>query len=155
MACRTRDCNGCVYSANIQENTDIQTQIPHREHCIPDPDARYIEIVVSDLKVKTRTQLTPIPMLCGDATAMLSVNPTIASRFPLFSQIDSSLYRERLNKLPTLPISREALIFPTNLQQTIAGSTFLQYNTLLQTMKSLFSVQNTIFECFLLKYIGV
>ena len=57
--CRTRDCNGCVYSANIQENTDIQTRIPHREHCIPDPDARYIEIVVSDLKVKARTQLTP------------------------------------------------------------------------------------------------
>ena len=34
-----------------------------------------------------------------------------------------------MNKLPTLPISREALILPTNLQQTIAGSTFLQYSS--------------------------
>ena len=92
----------------------------------------FISYIISSNGIKilnNQKKLTPIPTLYGDATAMLSVTPTIASRFPLFSQIDSSLYRERLNKLPTLPISREALILPTNLQQTIAGSTFLQYSS--------------------------
>ncbi|KAI6655981.1 hypothetical protein LOD99_1715 [Oopsacas minuta] len=84
--CRTRDCNGCMYSINDPENSDIQIRTPHREHCIPDSDARAIELVVSDLKMKARTQLTPIPMLYGDAAATLSVNPSIASRFPLFGQ---------------------------------------------------------------------
>ena len=68
--CRTRDCNGCIYTANDQGNSDIQTRTPHREHCIPDPDARYIELTVSDLKMRARTQLTPTQTLYADATAM-------------------------------------------------------------------------------------
>ena len=87
-----------------------------------------IQIVISDLKVDARTQLTPIPTLYNCATAMLSVNPTIASRFPLFGQIDSSIYRQRLSNLPTLPASRETLNLPANLQQTISGSNFLLYS---------------------------
>ena len=59
-----------VYSANDQENNDIQTRTPHIEHCVPDPDARYIELIVSDLKMRARNQLTPIPKLYADATAM-------------------------------------------------------------------------------------
>ena len=101
--CRTQDCNGCNYSKNDVENSDVQTRTPRREHCIPDPDARCVEIVISDLKADVRTQLTPIPKLYNGATAMLSVNPTIASRFPLFGQIDLPLYRQRLSNLPTLP----------------------------------------------------
>ena len=127
--CRTRDCNWCIYSKNDVENSDVQTRTPHREHCILDPDARCVEIVISDLKVDARTQLTPIPTLYNGATAMLSVNPTIASRFPLFGQIDSSLYRQRLSNLPTLPASRETLNLPANLQQTISGANFLLYSS--------------------------
>ncbi|KAI6650221.1 hypothetical protein LOD99_6138 [Oopsacas minuta] len=78
--------------------------------------------------MKTRTQLTPIPTLYDDAAATLSVNPSIASRFPLFGQIDSSLYRERLSNLPILPTSRETLNLPVNLQQSIAGANFLLYS---------------------------
>ena len=110
-------------------NSDVQTRTPHREHCISDPDARCVEIVISDLKVDARTQLTPIPTLYNGATAMLSVNPTIAPRFPLFGQLGSSLYRQRLSNLPTLPASRETLNFPANLQQTIYGANFLLYSS--------------------------
>ena len=55
--CRTRDCNVCIYSTDDQVNSDIQTRTAHRQHRIPDSDARAIELVVSDLKMKARTQL--------------------------------------------------------------------------------------------------
>ena len=35
--CRTRDCNGCLYTSNYIENSGGQLQISHREHCIPEP----------------------------------------------------------------------------------------------------------------------
>ena len=70
--CCTRDCNGCIYSKNEEENSDVQTRTPHREHCIPDPDARLFEIVITDLKIHVRIQLTPIPTLYSDITALLS-----------------------------------------------------------------------------------
>ena len=78
--CRTRGCNGCIYRTNDQGNIDIQTRTPHRKHCIPESDARAIELVVSDLKMKATTQLTPIPTLYGDGAAMLSVSSSIPSR---------------------------------------------------------------------------
>ena len=60
---------------------------------------------------------------------MLLANLTVASRFPLFCQFDSSLYRQRLNNFPTLPTSRETLNLPANLQQTISGANFLIYSS--------------------------
>ena len=93
------------------------------------PDARAIELVVSDLKMKARTLLTTIPTLYCDAAATLSVSSSIASRFPLFSQIDASLYRERLSNLPTLSTSRKTLTLLVYLQQTITGVNFLLYSS--------------------------
>ena len=78
--------------------------------------------------MKARTLLTPIPTLYGDAAASLSVR-SIASRFPLFSQIAASLYQERLSNLPTLPTSRETLNLAVNLLQTITGADYLLYSS--------------------------
>ena len=39
-----------VYTSNDTENSDSQLRIPHREHCIPDPEGRHIEKVGSKLK---------------------------------------------------------------------------------------------------------
>ncbi|KAI6655684.1 hypothetical protein LOD99_1824 [Oopsacas minuta] len=88
----------------------FKLEFSHREHCIPDSDATAIELVVSELKMKAKTQLTPIPTLYCDAAATLSVSRSIASRFPLVGQIDSTLYRERLCNLPLLLTSRETFI---------------------------------------------
>ena len=79
--------------------------------------------------MKARTQITHIPTLYGDTAATLSGSPSIASRFPLFGQIDSSLYRERSSNLPILPTSRETLNLLVNLLQTITGANFLLYSS--------------------------
>ena len=126
--CRTRDCNGFLYTANNQENSFIETKTPHREQYIPDPEGRCIEKVVSDLKTRVRNEPTAATALYDEAAGTLSANPSIASRFPLFSQIDSSLYRERLSHIPSLPASRELLIIPNHLLETIAGSIFHLYS---------------------------
>ena len=128
---------GVSIAKNNEENSDVQTRAPHPEHCITDPDARRVEVVISDLRIHARAQLTSIPTLYSDATAMLSVSPTIASRFPLFCQIDSSLYRQRRRNFPTLPTSRETLNLPANLQRTISGANFIIYSSQETTYLSL------------------
>ena len=91
--CRTRDCYGCLYTSSGIGNSDSQLRIRHRENSIPDPEGRCIEKVVSDLKSKVRTEIAPITGLYDESAAMLSQTLTTASRFPLFCQLDSSLYR--------------------------------------------------------------
>ena len=76
------------------------------------------KIGVSDLKSKVPTQVVPITPLYDESAAMLSQTPTIASRFPLFCQLDSSLYREILSNFPKLPTSILALELPNCLLQT-------------------------------------
>ena len=55
---------------------------------------------------------------------MVPQNPIAASRFPLFDQIDSSLYRESICHLPALPNTRGELNLPRHLKETITGKTF-------------------------------
>ena len=40
-----------VSIVQMMRTTVIQTRTPHREHCIPDSNARAIEFVVSDLQM--------------------------------------------------------------------------------------------------------
>ena len=126
---RTRDCNGSLYTNNNEENTNIDLRTPHREHCIPDPEMRSIEKVITELKIKVRSQATPIPSLFDESAAMLSQSPITASRFPLFNQIDTSLYRERLRHLPALPKLRSELDLPDHLKQTMTGNNFHIYSS--------------------------
>ena len=76
-----------------------------------------------------RTQVTPITVLYNESSALLSQNHNAASRFPLFNQIDSSLYRERLNHFPALPMSRDELSIPSQLRKTIAGCDFHMFSS--------------------------
>ncbi len=99
---------------------------PQLRHCL---EGKCIEKVVSDLKSKVRTQVIQITALYDESAAMLSQTPTIASRFPLFCQLDSSLYRERLSNFPKLPTSILALELPNCLLQTIAGFFFHLYSS--------------------------
>ena len=56
LRCRTRDCNGNLYPNNDQDIADIvELSSSHGDHCIPDPERRFVEEVISDLKVKVRT----------------------------------------------------------------------------------------------------
>ena len=51
--CRTRNCNGSLYRNNNLDNADIvELSTSHKDHCIPDQERRFVEEVVSDLKVK-------------------------------------------------------------------------------------------------------
>ena len=73
--------NGCLYTSSGIGNSDSQLRIPHREHCIPDPEGRCIEKVVSDLKSKVRTEIAPITALYDESVAMLSQTLTAAHAF--------------------------------------------------------------------------
>ena len=62
--CRNRVCNGSLYTNNGQDNEDIVgLSSSHKDYCIPNPERRFVEEVISDLKVKVRTQLTPITVI--------------------------------------------------------------------------------------------
>ena len=91
-------------------------------------------MVVSDLKMKTRTQFTPISKLYCDAIALFSVTPTIFHNSPCLFKIDSSMY----------PGFREALNLSANLQQTIAGFNFLLYPSSSNEMLLIFRSENNI-----------
>ena len=86
---------------------------------------RLIEKDTSDLMVKIRTQITSISVLYDDSAAMLSQIHNTGARFPLFNQIDSCIYRERL-KLPT---TREELNSTSHRRKTIASQNFQIYTS--------------------------
>ena len=71
---RTRDCNGSLYTNNNQGNTDIELFTTHKDHCYSDPERRLVEEVICDLKIKVRTQVTPITILYNESSALLSQN---------------------------------------------------------------------------------
>ena len=142
--CRTRDCNGSLYTNNNEENTNIDLRTPHREHSIPDPEMRSIEKVITELKINVRSQATPIPSLFDESAAMLSQSPITASRFPLFNQIDTSLYRERLRHLPAHPKLRSELDLPDHLKQTTTGNNFHIYSSVNNDL--IVSALNAIYE---------
>ena len=49
--------------------------------------------------------------------------------FPLFNQIDSSLFRETLSHLPALPNTRGELNLPRLLKEAFAGKTFHMFSS--------------------------
>ena len=87
-----------------------------------------VKEVICDLKIKVRIQVTPITILYNESSALLSQNHNATSRFPLFNQIDSSLYRERLSHFPALSMSRAELNIPSQLRKTIAGCNFHMFS---------------------------
>ena len=55
--CRTQDCDGSLYTNNDEENTNFDLRTPHREHCIPDPEMRSIEKVITKLNCKVSSHI--------------------------------------------------------------------------------------------------
>ena len=52
--CCPQDWIGSLYCNNKEENYNIESRTPRREHCIPDPEMRSIEKVITDLKYDLR-----------------------------------------------------------------------------------------------------
>ena len=82
-----------------------------------------MERVKHELRERAREEVTPIPAIYNDALVDIATQVEVAARLPTFPS-QSSMYRSRRSRQPTLPMSQEDVRIEGRWEKTLSGEQF-------------------------------
>jgi len=126
--CRRRPCTTSI--SLCRENKSVIRQPVVHTCTRPFPKKRVVEEAICRMKQRATEETLPVPQIYPQEIIKTRLNhPGLhtGTFFPIFSSIDSSLYRKRAKNYPKLPATIDELVIPDSWGVGSHGEQFLLF----------------------------
>ena len=103
----------------------VETGKGHSLKCLPDVNVTAVRQVRTSLRERAASEITPLPTIYREETAVLANQPAAAAIMPVFASVSSSMYRDRQAVYPPLPDDTASIILPREFRRTLSGHKFV------------------------------